>query len=194
MKQRISHFTRWFVKGRGRRQASPQPGDVVAVSRVLNSQPLMSGRCSRLNELSAGECLVAVLFPPTSAQIAGTLRRGCMVDVRTCGLDKATDSADSHLYGLRVWDVQNQNLESLTTLDIRKAALPDHLKCDFDFVPKYVIFQCSASEADSLIRLNRTGTLHLVLSEDPVSRADSLFVPPASVQSTSERTDAPMPN
>ena len=67
------------------------------------------------------------------------------------------------LESMYVYDVLNQELESLTQLDERLAEAIVAEDTDYDFQPAYVVFRCTIMQAQTLIRLERMEAMHLTL-------------------------------
>ena len=62
-----------------------------------------------------------------------------------------------------IYDVLNKDLESLTKLDEKLAEALVEDDTDYDFQPAFVVFRCTITQAQTLIRLERMEALHLTL-------------------------------
>jgi len=149
----------------------------VAVSTVYAGEYLWRDRFIAIEEyeleiagagaaLGDGQYLLTVSFPTTSSGVAGVLRDGDVVDVYEYGTDESGSSAvNLAISSLRVYEVLNARLLSLSALDAELEAAPDADASDYDFAPAYVVFIADGQQAKTLIRLEREKSLHLALRE-----------------------------
>ncbi len=149
----------------------------VAVSTVYAGEYLWRDRFVAIEEyeleiagsgaaLGDGQYLLTVSFPTTSSGVAGVLRDGDVVDVYEYGTDESGSSAvNLAISSLRVYEVLNARLLSLSDLDAELEAAPGADASDYDFAPAYVVFIVDGQQAKTLIRLEREKSLHLALRE-----------------------------
>ena len=78
------------------------------------------------------------------------------------GEDRST-SVSKCLSGLYVYDAATEKLESLDELDRQLDEAVIEEDTDYDFIPKYVVFLCSQTQAQTLIRLEKMDAFHLTL-------------------------------
>ena len=144
-------------------------GELLWSDRLITEEEYKALETSRSLGLSYGQRLVAVHLPSASAGIAGILRGGSVVDVYEF-IEEKDEEGEVRKYtkllqgSMLVYDVLNSSLESMTDLDEQMAALEEGEEDPApDYVPVYVVFRCSDAESRELIRLERLGTMHLVL-------------------------------
>lgn len=147
----------------------------VAADKLYTGEYLTASRLSTADEykqlikeqtkgLTRGLCLVTIEFPSASSGIAGVLRSGHIVDVYECVENEDRSySVAKVLESMQVYDVLNDKLESLSELDRKKADALIEDDTDYDFEPAFVTFRCSEAQAQTMIRLERMGALHLTL-------------------------------
>ncbi len=139
-------------------------GEYLTSTRLITEEEYQKLVAEETKGLENGYCLVTLEFPTTSAGVASILRGGHIVDVHECveNEDKSL-SVQKVLSSMYVYDVLNEKLESLTDLDekLEEAIVEDDT--DYDFVPAFVVFRCTESQAQTLIRLERMEALHLTL-------------------------------
>lgn len=139
-------------------------GEFMTTARLLTEAEYTALMAEQTKGLEKGYCLVTVEFPTASAGVASILRGGHIVDVHECieNEDKSI-SVVKTLESMYVYDVLNQELESLTQLDERLAEAIVAEDTDYDFQPAYVVFRCTIMQAQTLIRLERMEAMHLTL-------------------------------
>ncbi len=139
-------------------------GEYLWSDRIATAEDYKAKLSEKTKGLSGSNCLVTIEFPTASAGIASVLRAGNIVDVyeHVEGEDRAT-LVSKCLSGLYVYDVLNQKLESLDELDRKRAEAVIEEDTDYDFIPKYVVFRCSQTQAETLIRLEKMDAFHLTL-------------------------------
>ena len=139
-------------------------GEFLTTSRLITEEEYQKLVAEQTKGLENGYCLVSVSFPSSSAGVASVLRGGHIVDVHECieNEDK-TYSVQKVLSSMYVYDVLNAELESLAQLDTALAEATEDDDTDFDFEPAFVVFRCTETQAQTLIRLERMEALHLTL-------------------------------
>ena len=143
-------------------------GELLWEERLQTEEAYQAEFVDKTMGLSGGRRLVTITLPSPASGIAGVLRAGNTVDVYEYVEEEDEEGAEvchaKLVQGtMTVFDVLNRDLESLTALDEQLEALPEGETADLDFVPCYVVFRCSDAEAQELIRLENTETMHLVL-------------------------------
>ena len=139
-------------------------GEYLWSERIATAEEYKKQADEKTKGLSGSNCLVTIEFPTASAGIASVLRAGNIVDVyeHVEGEDRST-SVSKCLTGLFVYDVLNQKLESLDELDKKREEAIVEEDTNYDFIPKYVVFRCSQTQAETLIRLEKMDAFHLTL-------------------------------
>lgn len=147
----------------------------IAADRLYTGEFLMETRLVTVDEyekliesgtkgLEDGMCLVTVKLPSASSGIAGILRTGNIVDVHEYAENEdGTKSVNTVLESMYVYDILNSDLESLSELDQKLESAIVEEDTDYDFEPTYVVFRCTQAQAQTFIRLERSGTMHLTL-------------------------------
>lgn len=139
-------------------------GEYLWSDRIVTAEDYKAKLSEKTKGLTGSNCLVTIEFPTASAGIASVLRAGNIVDVyeHVEGEDRST-LVSKCLSGLYVYDVLNQKLESLDELDRKRDEAVIEEDTDYDFIPKYVVFLCSQTQAQTLIRLEKMDAFHLTL-------------------------------
>lgn len=139
-------------------------GEFLTGARLLTEAEYAAQVAEQTKGLENGYCLVTVEFPTTSAGVASILRGGHIVDVHEC-IENEDDSisVEKVLESMYIYDVLNKDLESLTKLDEKLAEAIVEDDTDYDFQPAFVVFRCTITQAQTLIRLERMESLHLTL-------------------------------
>ncbi len=143
-------------------------GELLWQERLQTKEEYQEEEAGRSLGLSGGKRLVTVKLPSPSSGVAGILRAGNTVDVYEYIEEENEDGEESCFASLVqsslvVYDVLNNDLESLTSVDEQLEAIPEGETVNLDFAPCYIVFRCSEVEARELIRLERAGSMHLVL-------------------------------
>lgn len=145
-------------------------GEYLTGKRLMTEDEYKKAEQEHTLGLTGGMSLITIAFPSSSAGVAGVLRSGDTADVYEYIKEKNEDGEEVSLTklaisGVYVFDVLNRNMESLSGLDEKKAALPEGDNTTFDFAPAFVVFRCNQEQILTLIRLERTDALHLALAK-----------------------------
>ncbi len=141
-------------------------GEYLSSIRIISEEEYQQQLLDQTKGLESGYCLITLEIPTSSAGIAGILRAGHTVDVHECVTNAdQTITVQKALSSMYVYDVLNAELESLTALDEELAEAIVEEDTDYDFKPVYIVFRCTESQAQTLIRLERMEALHLTLQK-----------------------------
>jgi pilus assembly protein CpaB len=145
-------------------------GEYLTNKRLMPESEFREAELQSTKGLTGGMNLISIEFPSFSAGVAGVLRAGDTVNVYEFVKQRNEDGEEEtfttlSMSGIYVFDVLNRNMQSLTELDEKKAALPAGDNTTFDFAPAYVVFRCNQQQILTLIRLERTDALHLALTK-----------------------------
>lgn len=114
-------------------------------------------------KLEIGSYLLTIKFPSTSAGLAGVLRGNSVVDVYSFSENgDGTTTTERAIAGLEVFMVLNIKLQSLDELDAL-ARIAETGSADYDFAPAYIVVKASEQQVKTLIRLEKSESLHLAL-------------------------------
>lgn len=114
-------------------------------------------------KLEIGSYLLTIKFPSTSAGLAGVLRGNSVVDVYSFSENgDGTTTTERAIEGLEVFMVLNIKLQSLDELDAL-ARIAETGSADYDFAPAYIVVKASEQQVKTLIRLEKSESLHLAL-------------------------------
>lgn len=139
-------------------------GEFLTSTRLITEEEHRAQIAEETKGLGKGNCLVTIQFSGASAGVASVLRSGHIVDVHECVENEDdTLSVEKVLSSMYVYDVLNADLQSLDELDERREEVVIEEDTDYDFEPAFVVFRCTESQAQTLIRLERMETLHLTL-------------------------------
>ena len=140
-------------------------GEYLWLGRLKAAEDYQAETLEQTKGLGAGKCLVTISFSSASAGVGGVLRTGDTVDVFEFKKDpEGAYDVTKVLTGISVYDVLNDDFESLSDLDEIIESGKDG-GANYDFRPEYVVFLCTEAQAKTLIRLEKAGSLHLVLKE-----------------------------
>ena len=114
-------------------------------------------------KLEIGSYLLTIKFPSTSAGLAGVLRGNSVVDVYSFSENgDGTTTTERAIEGLEVFMVLNIKLQSLDELDAL-TRIAETGSSDYDFAPAYIVVKASEQQVKTLIRLEKSESLHLAL-------------------------------
>ena len=145
-------------------------GEYLTNKRLMTEDAYKAAEIQNSKGLTGGMCLITIEVPSSSAGVAGVLRTGDTADVYEF-LTRENEDGEKEpvtklaIRSIYVFDVLNRNMQSLSELDEKKAALPEGDNTTFDLAPAYVVFRCTQQEIMTLIRLERTDALHLALAK-----------------------------
>lgn len=115
-------------------------------------------------KLAEGSYLLTLSLPAASAGVAGILRGGATVDVYSSHEDDAGNvKTFKVLEAIKVYNVLNSKLQSLDDLDAKLKSTSDAASSNYDLAPAYVIVIVNEQQAETLIGLEATKSLHLAL-------------------------------
>ncbi len=145
-------------------------GEYLTGRRLMTEDEYRETEQEQTLGLKGGMSLITIEFSSSSAGVAGVLRAGDTVDVYEFIKEKNEDGEEVSrtelaMSGIYVFDVLNQNMQSLTEVDEKKEKLPEGDNTTFDFAPAFVVFRCNQQQVLTLIRLERTDALHLALAK-----------------------------
>ena len=139
-------------------------GEFLTATRLITEEEYQALVAEQTKGLENGYCLVTIQFPSASSGVASVLRSGHIVDVHECveNEDK-TFSVQKVLSSMYVYDVLNADLQSLSELDVKLEEAIVEEDTDYNFEPAFVVFRCTETQAQTLIRLERMEAIHLTL-------------------------------
>jgi len=115
-------------------------------------------------KLAEGSYLLTLSLPAASAGVAGILRGGATVDVYSSTEDDAGNfKTYKALEAIKVYKVLNSKLQSLDELDAKMKSNSDAGSSNYDLAPAFVIVTVNEQQAETLIGLEATKSLHLAL-------------------------------
>ena len=115
-------------------------------------------------KLAEGSYLLTLSLPAASAGVAGILRGGATVDVYSSTEDDAGNfKTYKALEAIKVYKVLNSKLQSLDELDAKMKSNSDAGSSNYDLAPAFVIVTANEQQAETLIGLEATKSLHLAL-------------------------------
>ena len=139
-------------------------GEFLTATRLITEEEYQALVAEQTKGLENGYCLVTIQFPGASSGVASVLRSGHIVDVHECveNEDK-TFSVQKVLSSMYVYAVLNADLQSLSELDVKLEEAIVEEDTDYNFEPAFVVFRCTETQAQTLIRLERMEAIHLTL-------------------------------
>lgn len=138
-------------------------GEYLSSNRIAAPEEYNKWNNAEASDLSGDNCLITIKFPSASSGIAGILRAGNIVDIFECAEnEEGLNVTEKRMESMYVYSVMNKDLESLNELDEKKSKMLEE-DADYDFEPAYVVFRCTESQAQELIRLEKEESLHLTL-------------------------------
>jgi len=142
-------------------------GENIWSTRLIEEAEYIKSEEERTKGLEGDLRIVALQFPTVSSGIPTMLRGGHYVDVYESVENFETGKIEikKALGNMHVYDVLNSSLLSLNDLDEQASKLLTESTTDFDFKPVYVVFRCTDTQAQELIRLECEKTMHLVLTK-----------------------------
>ena len=139
-------------------------GEFLTATRLITEEEYQALVAEKTKGLENGDCLVTIQFPGASSGVASVLRSGHIVDVHECVENEdETFSVQKVLSSMYVYDVLNADLQSLSELDVKLEEAIVEEDTDYNFEPAFVVFRCTETQAQTLIRLERMEAIHLTL-------------------------------
>ena len=139
-------------------------GEFLTATRLITEEEYQALVAEQTKGLENGYCLVTIQFPGASSGVASVLRSGHIVDVHECVENEdETFSVQKVLSSMYVYDVLNADLQSLSELDVKLEEAIVEEDTDYNFEPAFVVFRCTETQAQTLIRLERMEAIHLTL-------------------------------